>query len=117
QSVAHRYDLLTGPQFAAFANAWSVNNNTGVVFPDTTAVPNTDWQSLIFRNAPLSNLQIGVTGGTNGANATRYALSGGVFQQQGIVVNSGFKRISMRGNVDQTIGEKLRLETSVTVSR
>jgi len=117
QSVAHRYNLLNSQQFAEFANAWSVNNATGVIFTDPTSLPNTDWQSLIFRNAPLSNVQIGVTGGGSGSNATRYALSGGVFQQQGVVINSGFKRISLRGNIDQSIGDKLRLASTVTLSR
>ncbi|MEP6494838.1 MAG: TonB-dependent receptor [bacterium] len=117
QSVAHRYSLLNSQQFAEFANAWSVNNATGVIFTDPASLPNTDWQSLIFRDAPLSNVQIGVTGGGNGTNATRYALSGGVFQQQGVVINSGFKRISLRGNIDQSIGDKLRLASTVTLSR
>ena len=32
-----------------------------------------------------------MTGGGNGANATRYALSGGVFNQEGVVINSGIQ--------------------------
>ena len=83
-----------------------MNNGTGVVFADPDTLPNTDWQSLIFRNAPLANLQLGVTGGGAGENATHYALSGGVFQQQGVVINSAFKRISLRGNLDQNIGSR-----------
>ena len=78
---------------------------------------NTDWQSLIFRNAPMRNVQVGVTGAAGATNATRYAISGGVFQQDGIVVNSGFKRISMRGNLDQGIGESSASSSNVTLSR
>jgi hypothetical protein len=88
-----------------------------VIFTDPASLPNTDWQSLIFRSAPLSNIQVGVTGGGNGPNATRYALSGGVFNQEGVVINSGFKRISLRGNLDQSIGDKFRLASTVTLSR
>ncbi|MGH7618707.1 MAG: carboxypeptidase regulatory-like domain-containing protein, partial [Gemmatimonadaceae bacterium] len=117
QSVAHRLDLLNSQQFAQFANEWSANNGTGVVFADPSSLPNTDWQSLIFHDAPISSLQVGVTGGTAGANTTRYALSGGVFQQQGVVVNSAFKRVSLRGSVDQTVGDRLRLGSGVTLSR
>ena len=117
QSVAHRYELLNAQQFAAFANAWSQNNNTGVIFSDPASLPNTDWQSQIFRTAPLTNVQVGVTGGASGANATRYALSGGVFDQQGVVINSGFRRTSLRGNLDQSIGSKARLASTVSLSR
>jgi TonB-linked SusC/RagA family outer membrane protein len=117
QSVAHRYNLLNGKQFAEFANAWSAGNGTGVIFPDPSSVTNTDWQSLIFRDAPVRNVQVGVTGAAGNANATRYALSGGVYQQDGVVVNSGFKRTSMRGNLDQGVGENFRLSSNLTLSR
>jgi TonB-linked SusC/RagA family outer membrane protein len=117
QSIAHRYDLLNGTQFAQFANAWSQNNGTGVIFADPSSVMNTDWQSLIFRDAPIRNVQVGVTGATGAANTTRYAISGGVYQQDGIVINSSFKRISTRGNLDQTIGDRIRLNSNITLSR
>jgi TonB-linked SusC/RagA family outer membrane protein len=117
QSVAHRYDLLNGKQFAEFANAWSQNNGTGVIFADPSSVLNTDWQSLIFRDAPIRNVQLGVTGAAGAASATRYAISGGVFQQDGVVINSSFRRISMRGNLDQAVTDKLRLSSNLTLSR
>ena len=117
QSVAHRYDLLDASEFAKFVNDWSVNNGTGVVFADPDTLPNTDWQSLIFRSAPLANLQLGVSGGGAGENATHYALSGGVFQQQGVVINSAFKRVSLRGNLDQNIGSRVRVASTVMVAR
>ena len=37
QTVAHRYDLLNGKQFAQFANDWSALNGTGVIFADPNA--------------------------------------------------------------------------------
>ena len=117
QSVAHRYQLLNTAQFADFVNIWSANNSTGVVFADPDTLPNTDWQSLIFRSAPVSNLQLGLSGGGAGTNATRYAISGGVFQQQGVVINSAFKRISLRGSLDQSVGDRARIGTTVTLSR
>ena len=117
QSVAHRYNLLDAKEFAQFVNTWSQNNGTGVVFANPDTLPNTDWQSMIFRNAPISNVQLGVNGGGTGANATRYALSGGVFQQQGVVINSAFKRLSLRGNLDQSIGTKARLASTITLAR
>ncbi|HEY9228881.1 MAG TPA: SusC/RagA family TonB-linked outer membrane protein, partial [Gemmatimonadaceae bacterium] len=117
QSVAHRYKLLDGKQFAEFANAWSQGNNTGVIFPDPSSVMNTDWQDQIFRSAPMRNVQVGVNGAAGTGNTTRYALSGGVYQQDGVVINSGFRRNSMRGNLDQDIGEHFRLMSNLTLSR
>lgn len=84
--------------------------------PDTIGV-GTNWQDQIFRTAPIQNLQLSVTGGTSGDNATRYAISGGTFQQQGVVQGSNFRRLSLRGNVDQVVGPKLHFGSNVLVSR
>lgn len=122
QSIAKRYDLLTPRQFVDFSNVWAKNNNpadttTAFTNADSVAALGTDWQNDIFRTAPMSNLQMTLTGGTSGDNATRYAISGGVLQQQGIVQNSDFKRVSLRGNVDQAVGQKLHLTSNLLVSR
>ena len=119
QAVAKRYDLLNAHQFALFANAWGAAQTTPVTpfaNPDTIGV-GTNWQDQIFRTAPIQNLQLSVTGGTSGDNATRYAISGGTFQQQGVVQGSNFRRLSLRGNVDQVVGPKLHFGSNVLVSR
>ena len=62
-----------------------------------TGLPSTDWQDAIFRQAPIQNHTLSISGGN--ANV-RYYLSGNYFDQQGIVINSGYKRYSARANVD-----------------
>jgi len=117
QQVAKRHDLLNGTQFATFANEWATAQNQTKPFADPTVFgAGTDWQSAIFRTAPMSNIQVSVTGGTSGTNATRYALSGGIFQQAGVVTNSDIRRATLRGNIDQTVG-RLKLSGSLFLSR
>lgn len=118
QSVAKRYDLLNGAEYGQFVNEYATAIGQPLPYSDpTTLGAGTDWQSLIFRDAPIRNLQLGVSGGSNGSNATRYALSGGVFDQQGVVVGSAFRRLSLRGNVDQSVGSRLKLGSNLLVSR
>lgn len=124
QSVAKRYDMLNGQEFAQFANDWylgqSTNTTGAKVFADPSSFgTGTDWQDLIFRSAPIYNLQFGVNGGTasGSKNPTRYAVSGGTFQQQGVVVGSNFDRLSLRGNLDQQVGSRFRVSTNLLVSR
>jgi TonB-linked SusC/RagA family outer membrane protein len=118
QVVAKRYNLLTGSEFGEFANAWALTSNLPQPYADPSSLgAGTDWQDLIFRQAAIRNAQLSVTGGTTAKNATRYAISGGVFDQQGVVDNSNFKRLSLRGNVDQMIGEKLKIGSNVLISR
>ncbi len=118
QNVAKRYDLLNGTEFAQFANTWAQTSNLAVPYATPAQFgTGTDWQDLIFRQAAIQNLQVSVSGGSAAKNATRYALSGGVFEQKGVVQNSNFRRLSLRGNVDQMVGDRLRLGSNVLLSR
>jgi TonB-linked SusC/RagA family outer membrane protein len=119
QNIAKTYDVLGAKEFAQFANAWAQAQTTPTTpFANVDSVgAGTDWQSQIFRSAPMSSVQLGLTGGTLGDNATRYAVSGGVLQQTGIVYGSDFKRMSLRGNLNQAVGSKLQLGSNLLVSR
>ena len=124
QSVAKRYDLLNAQQYMDYANAYGQGSSTPFTpFPDSVYKAivasgiNTDWQSLLFRTSPVKNLQVGVRGATTSANVTRYSLSGGVFDQQGIVLGSGLRRLSVRANLDQSIGSRIELGGNLTAAQ
>ena len=123
QEVAKRYDLLNGREFAEFANEWWLAQAATDSVPIYSAAQidaigsGTDWQDQIFRSAPVRNLQLGVSGGTSGRNATKYSIGGGLFDQQGVVVGSDFRRISLRGTLDQMVGERFRVSSNLLLSR
>ena len=67
----------------------------------------TDWQDVIFDPAPISNYQIGATGGSNSG---KYAISANYFSQDGILKYTKYNRYSVRANTEfkknfLTIGE------------
>lgn len=72
----------------------------------------TDWQDAIFTAAPISNHQISVRGGNDGAD---YALSGNIFSQQGIVggPKSQFDRMTLRFNSNYDLTDKLKAGTQI----
>src|SRR5690606_16057533 len=74
----------------------------------------TDWQDEIFRSAPIQNHTLTFSGGDNN---TKYALSGGLFDQQGIISPTAYKRLSIRSNFSQDFGEKLNLTFSSILSQ
>jgi TonB-linked SusC/RagA family outer membrane protein len=80
------------------------NDSTNAVNPALGV--GTDWQDEIFQVAPVRNVEITATGGTD---KIRYALTGGYFDQRGIVIESGFKRFSARINVDADLSRKLKI--------
>lgn len=107
QRVNKTLPLLNNTQFAALENEifksqiFADPNNPG---------PNTDWQSLIFRDAPIQNHQLNVSGGSE---KTTFSLSGNYFNQQGIIINSSFKRYSFRLNFDHRVSKFLSVGTSL----
>jgi TonB-linked SusC/RagA family outer membrane protein len=74
----------------------------------------TDWQEEIFRNARVSNYTATVSGGDA---KTRFLFSGTYFDQEGIVIGSGYKRGSARINLDHNVSDKVRVGLNVTGSR
>lgn len=82
------------------------------IFPYLRGEPgltNTDWQDAIFRKAPMQSHTVSVTGGS--ANV-RYYISGNYLDQQGVVIQSGFKRYGGRVNLDASY-QQLKLGASI----
>ena len=73
----------------------------------------TDWQDAIFRTAPMQNHQIGVSGATESA---RYAMSANIFDQQGIMKHTYFKRYSLRANTEFNVNKRFRVGENLQVA-
>ncbi len=90
-------------------------NSSFYVIPESFNNPSNfadiNWQDQIFRTAPTQRHELSVTGG---ADKTRYAVSGGYTNQQGIQINSDYKRYNLRTSVTTNLSK--RLETGVTIS-
>jgi TonB-linked SusC/RagA family outer membrane protein len=122
--VSKRYDLLDAAGYIDYANAFGqASSQAFTPFPDSVKTRllqsgiNTDWQDQIFHTGAVRNVQLGVRGATQGANITRYNVSGGYFDQDGIVLGSGLRRLSSRLNVNQAIGSRVELGGSFTASQ
>ena len=60
----------------------------------------TDWQDAIYETGIMTSNQLSFSGGKEGVN---YYLSGGVVNQEGIVIESGFKRYNVRAKIDAKV--------------
>lgn len=115
QEAANKLDLLNATQFAQLRNEANINAGRNPVYVNpTTLGEGTDWQDELLRVAPIANYQLSFSGGNE---KTRYALSGGYFTQDGIVIGSDFDRYSFRINLDTDISEKLTVGTSFSYNR
>lgn len=117
QTVRRKYPVMNASEYAQLVNDANTNEGKAAVYTaDQVAAfgKGTDWQDEILRSAPISNFQLSMSGGDD---KTQYAMSGGYFKQEGIVVNSGFERASFRLNLDKKINDRLKLGNSLTISR
>ena len=80
---------------------------------DTTG-EGTDWQKAAFTEAPIQNHNISILSGNE---KTRLAFSGNYFNQEGVLINTGFKRYSGRINIDHDFNERLKVTSYVTASQ
>ncbi len=67
----------------------------------------------VLRTAPQQQYQLGATGGNDNV---RYAISTEYLKQDGIIINTGFERYSIRANVDAQLSKKLLLKLNLNPS-
>ncbi|KAA9349283.1 SusC/RagA family TonB-linked outer membrane protein [Larkinella humicola] len=137
QEPARLLKMMNTRQFAEFVieghnNGWLDNGGPNAKITDPNSVRSasyripeawqdlnnlpkvdTDWQDVIFRNAPIQNYQVSATGGTE---KLRYAISGGYFNQKGILISSGFERYSARLNLDGQLTKRLKVSMNLAPS-
>ncbi|HSF55696.1 MAG TPA: SusC/RagA family TonB-linked outer membrane protein, partial [Algoriphagus sp.] len=102
QQVANKISLVNGRQFAELANELEQNVGNQPIYNVNDYGAGTDWQDQIFRNAPVSSINLGASGGN--AN-TSYNLSVNYFDQKGVVKESEFERLTVRLNNQYKFGK------------
>ncbi|SHG40530.1 TonB-linked outer membrane protein, SusC/RagA family [Chryseolinea serpens] len=114
QKLRNKLDVMSGGDFARTINDFKASQDQpgNVVITPTPVFTadqiagydkagfGTDWQKEVYRSAAMQNHQLSVSGG--GENV-QYLVSGGYLNQQGILLNSSFKRFSLRANVNVDI--------------
>ncbi|QJD98483.1 TonB-dependent receptor [Mucilaginibacter robiniae] len=70
----------------------------------------TDWQSVMFRVAPLQNAQLSVSGGTE---KTQFLFSGGFLNQNAVLDANYYKRLSLRSNIRHKISDHFTIGSNI----
>jgi TonB-dependent starch-binding outer membrane protein SusC len=108
---ATRSDLARRIDFAS--TPYNISVVSGVV-TDRFPVERFDPQGLIFRDGWGSDTHASVSGGSE---ATRYYMSAGYTQQDGIMIGSAHNKLNARLNVDQNFGTWFTLSAGANVIR
>lgn len=73
----------------------------------------TNWQDHIFKDAATQNYQLTVSGGSD---KTLFTFSGNYYNQDGIILQSGYKRYAGRLNLEQTVTDNFKMGGNVSIS-
>jgi len=116
QKIAHKIDVLNAQDWATVSNM--AHDNAGLPRLDIAKNPDqlgagTDWQDAIYRTALVQQYNMLVSGGSE---STKYSVSGGYNDQQGIVDVTGYKRYNLRVKTETTKG-RLKFGETVLLSR
>lgn len=110
QQIAKKLPLANAAQFAEMYNELQGR----AYFRDPQALgTGTDWQDVIFRNAPIANVQLSANGVWKKLN---YNVSGNYFNQQGILEKTGFDRKTARFNGEYPLLKFLKVGTNLAYS-
>lgn len=109
--------MLGRTDFLNFINDAYTYSNGNPVYSASNPAPetNTNWQKEINRNlAKTQNYSIGFNGGKD---KTTYMLSGNLFSQEGMVEGAGFKKLTVRTNLNHEFKPWLTIGTHLQVGR
>jgi TonB-dependent starch-binding outer membrane protein SusC len=102
KEVFAKFPMMNGPEFAALRKAAGLYNNS----LDEADDVNTDWQDLLYRRGITQSHDLGISGGTEKG---RYNFSAGYFKDQGVIPTQQYNRYTIRGTLDQGIGNYIRV--------
>ncbi|MDN5284926.1 MAG: TonB-dependent receptor [Mucilaginibacter sp.] len=116
QQVGKTLDMMNATQFGQYLNAVATANKTALPFTQdqiNNLGEGTNWQKELFRTAPITNANLSFSGGSD---RTKYLLSFSYFDQKGIIINSGYKRGTLRFNLTHNVSNKITIGINSQVS-
>lgn len=118
QEISKKVNMLNAAEYVAYFN--EAARNDGYADDDLPFVPgvddriNTDWQDAVLRSAPVFDMSLGLSGGSE---RVAYYLSGSFFNQRGILFGSQYNRFNLRSNLDFSPSSRLSVRTSIGLVR
>jgi TonB-linked SusC/RagA family outer membrane protein len=113
QVLPEKVDVLSGSEFAEWVNDQSEDQDNLPFDLDNLPGEETDWQDVMFRAAPIQDYQLSLSGGSD---KTKYYVSAGYLNQDGILVSSSFERYSLRSNIDTKISKVFSTGVNISLS-
>ena len=109
-----RLEMMNAEEFAQFKKEYYEDAKLPVptVFQDPSSYrdKNNDWYDALLTTAPISSYNLTLTSNKERVNT---AVIAGIFDQKGVVVNTDYKRFSLRMNTDYQLSDKVNIGVNV----
>ena len=85
----------------------------GILNPGASLYYDTNWRDAVTNTGITKNVNLSAQGGNE---ATKFFISGGYFDQKGIILASNFKRYSGKLNISNQVGKAITVGINTTLS-
>ena len=116
QSAAKIVSMLNASQFAKLNNEMLANGNqtTNPAFANSdTLGAGTNWLNDLFRTAPMQKYSLAYSGGSDKYN---YYVSGSMLNQQGLVINTAYRRYTVQFNSQAKVLDWLNFSNNLSLT-
>ncbi|WP_018473380.1 SusC/RagA family TonB-linked outer membrane protein [Echinicola pacifica] len=112
-----RIEMMDAVEFAQFKKEYYEDQGSPVpeIFQDPSQYigKTNDWYDAMLQTAPMQNYSLAIT---SSKEKLRTSVVAGYFNQEGVVLNSDYKRYSLRANLDYGLSDKVRMGFNVAPS-
>ncbi|WP_236977392.1 SusC/RagA family TonB-linked outer membrane protein [Membranihabitans maritimus] len=106
----NRLEMMNAVEFAQFKKEYYEDQGDPVPAafqnPSDYEGKTNDWYDAVLRDAPMQSYNLTIT---SNKDDSRTSLVAGVFDQQGVVINSEYNRYSLRMNADYDVSDQVRI--------
>ncbi|WP_236973664.1 SusC/RagA family TonB-linked outer membrane protein [Membranihabitans maritimus] len=116
QGKPEKMELMSPYEFLKYQMELNPNHSStlsyfenGETLDDYRNVEPIDWQDKVFQNGAVQIHDLSIRGGND---ETKYSISGSMYDQNGVIINTGYNRYSGRFTLNQKVGRSIDIGVS-----
>lgn len=116
QQATNIVQMLNASQFVQLNNELLKNNNqsTNPAYANPASFgAGTNWLDALFKRSPIQSYTLSYSGGSDKSD---YYVSGSILNQQGIVINTAYKRYTVQFNSNNRVFNWLKFGNNLTLN-
>lgn len=120
QQLIKKTDMMNPAEYAAYYNKLYANLARPALFTANQLASfdslgnGTNWQDVVFQKAPILNHSLNIAGGND---KTRFSITGSMFNQDGIIKNSSYKRYAVNSSIQHNISDAFSVDLNLSLSK